>query len=87
MNATKSSPSAETIRKGILTAEAILRRSERGRDVIHDLHHFLQGRIAGLDGAGWDAVHVLMVSYQHGYAGSVLEALEPICKEEEVHHV
>jgi hypothetical protein len=67
---------ATTIRQGIREEVCLLSQSERGRDVRADLLTFLNSRVSGLDGRGWEAVIRLIVSYQSGYAGSVLETLE-----------
>lgn len=65
------------MRAGIRNAVRQLTTSERGRSVAGDLHELLDGPIAHLDCVGWQCLHELLGAYEHGYAGSVLEALYP----------
>lgn len=72
----RAQPDGDRVRRAVLVAVEILGRSERGRKVIRDLEMLLKGPISHLDAAGWDAVNMLMVAYNRGFAGSVLEALD-----------
>jgi len=67
----------EAVRFEVGRCLAILGASERGRDVLQDLHRFLSGRISHLDNSGWSAVQVLLSDYRDGFPGTVLESLEP----------
>jgi hypothetical protein len=65
------------LREDIRVAAAVLRSTERGRQVLLDLHNLLVGELSGIDGNAFDAVFTLISMYRHGFAGSVLKSIAP----------
>lgn len=58
-------------------AARLLRSTERGQAVANWLWDMCNGPLAGLDGRGYDALFTLLIGFRFGFAGTVLEAIDP----------